>query len=227
MFPSEYISLASSEDVLNIARRSATTYLNLPKGRPVQTFSASVRAGVRESVMTNGSQVVAGYTAHQVVDGLNAYIDTFWGPNLLTYTSGGGIENVGMARAVNEMLVASDGGVLRLFPGWPSDEPASFVTLRAKGGLLVSASYTCASAVNNGSIEGVRITSTEGGPCRVLDPWPSPSYEARNTWHSVVGVHDAAGNGVVVTWSNTVDSRGHFVLVFQSDPGVEYTLERI
>lgn len=49
------------------------------------------------------------------------------GPNQLPYAPGGGIENVGISRAVNEMLVtAPTGNVIRLFPVWPKDEDASF-----------------------------------------------------------------------------------------------------
>jgi hypothetical protein len=71
------------------------------------------------------------------------------GPNYLPYAPGGGIENMGIARAVNEMLLGSavwqgsapGAYTLELFPFWPEAEPAAFETLLAKGGFAVSAVY--------------------------------------------------------------------------------------
>ena len=61
-------------------------------------------------------------------------------PLVFSILGGGGVENVGVTRAVNEMLLSAPGGLyIELFPFFPPDEPASFTTLRSKGGWLVSA----------------------------------------------------------------------------------------
>ena len=52
---------------------------------------------------------------------------TTFGQNFLCDTAGGGIENVGMSRAVSEMLVSAPSGrYIQLFPFWPKATPASF-----------------------------------------------------------------------------------------------------
>ena len=63
--------------------------------------------------------------------------------NLLAYAPGGGVELVGLAQPVNEMLVqaSSADGSVHLFPSWPQEEPARFSTLRVKGAHLVSAAW--------------------------------------------------------------------------------------
>ena len=92
------------------------------------------------------------------------------GPNFVPYAQGGGTENVGVAAAINDMLVRAPGGrYIVLFPMWPEDEPASFATLRTKGGFLVSAAWnSTARAV----VSPVTITSTAAGPCALQHPWP-------------------------------------------------------
>jgi alpha-L-fucosidase 2 len=84
---------------------------------------------------------------------------TIWSEhNVLTLEAG-----FGAANAVQEMLLQSQDGSLRLFPAapWPS---AAFASLRGEGAFLVSARK------NAGRLEFARITSLLGGPCRVLLP---------------------------------------------------------
>jgi hypothetical protein len=80
-------------------------------------------------------------------------------------------EMFGAALPVTELLVQSVGGVIRVFPAWPMEIPASFASLRAQGGFLVTA------AVSDGKIGEVRIESTVGGRLRVLGPWAKTMVE--------------------------------------------------
>jgi len=75
-------------------------------------------------------------------------------------------ESWAFAGLVAEMLLQSAGGAIRVFPAWPRDQDAEFVTLRAQGGFLVSGTLT------GGEVRRVRVISTTGGPLRVLSPWP-------------------------------------------------------
>ena len=50
-----------------------------------------------------------------------------------------GAETQGATQGVNDMLMSSYDGMLRLFSLWPASEDASFTQLRAKGGFIVSA----------------------------------------------------------------------------------------
>ncbi len=74
-------------------------------------------------------------------------------------------ENFSLPVVINECLLQSYNGVIRLFPNWPLDKQASFSTLRAVGAFLVSASC------GGGRIEGVEILSETGSTRRILNPW--------------------------------------------------------
>jgi alpha-L-fucosidase 2 len=85
--------------------------------------------------------------------------------NLTVAQAYGGIETCGATLAVNEMLLQSEGGALRLFPVWPADRNASFQRLRARGGLLISASW------KHGTVTHVQIESELGQPVALVNPW--------------------------------------------------------
>jgi len=76
-------------------------------------------------------------------------------------------EQFATTMAVTELLVQSVGDVVRVFPAWPLERPASFRALRAQGGFLVSA------ACRGGKVRELAITSTAGGKLRVVSPWPT------------------------------------------------------
>ena len=70
------------------------------------------------------------------------------------------------ATAMNEMLLQSHEGLIRVCPATPTDWPARF-TLLAQGGFLVSAQKTAAEP------DWVCIESQRGGSCRLANPWPA------------------------------------------------------
>lgn len=74
-------------------------------------------------------------------------------------------EQFAASMAVSELLLQSVGDVIRLFPAWPADRDAAFRDLRAQGGFLVSAEQ------NGGRTIALTVTSTAGGPLRLLSPW--------------------------------------------------------
>lgn len=131
------------------------------------------------------------------------------------------------------MLVAMEGGVLRLFPAWPATEPARFAGLRTKGAFLVAAGYSPDSGVN----ATVTITSTAGGACLVLDPWPprTPPGSSRARTHSRVEVSVATmqSSGTTqaavleTTWRTDADPDGFFVLAFDTVAGARYSISHV
>ncbi len=84
-------------------------------------------------------------------------------------------ENFSLPVVINECLMQSYNGVIRLFPNWPKDRPASFHTLRAVGAFLVSAS--CA----NGRVEEVEIISEAGRTLHLVSPWEEGQIIERQT----------------------------------------------
>ena len=76
-------------------------------------------------------------------------------------------EQFAATMAVSELLLQSVGDIIRVFPAWPENKPARFANLRAQGGFLISADRTA------DTVGEIRITSTVGGPLRLLSPWPT------------------------------------------------------
>jgi hypothetical protein len=67
---------------------------------------------------------------------------------------------------INEMLLQSWGGIIRVFPAVPAQwKDASFHDLRAKGSFLVSA------ARKNGTTQFIRVKSLAGQTCLVKTGW--------------------------------------------------------
>jgi hypothetical protein len=74
-------------------------------------------------------------------------------------------ENFALPAVINECLLQSYHGELRLFPNWSADRTAEFRTLRAIGAFLVSARFEA------GRVQWIEVTSEVGGPLRVINPW--------------------------------------------------------
>ena len=67
--------------------------------------------------------------------------------------------------AINEMLLQSYSGRIRLFPAIPDDWIGCFV-LHAVGGFVVASEKTAK------GVSYVAIVSRKGQPCRLVNPWP-------------------------------------------------------
>lgn len=119
------------------------------------------------------------YSPTDVLNGLQTHMNNFFGPNLLVYAPGGGVENIGLSRFINDMLLGSVGGIgpgayIQLFAFWPADEPASFQNLLAKGGFLVSAAYndTTRTVESPVSVTAQYTLLDAATPtCTMADPW--------------------------------------------------------
>ncbi|MGO4542486.1 glycosyl hydrolase family 95 catalytic domain-containing protein [Paenibacillus sp. 2TAB19] len=74
-------------------------------------------------------------------------------------------ENFALPAVINECLLQSYNGTLRLFPNWPDDKRAEFATLRAVGGFLVSAFKEA------GKVAWIEVTSEAGSPLRMYNCW--------------------------------------------------------
>ena len=86
-------------------------------------------------------------------------------PNGYIEAWGGGVETLAAVPfTVNEMLLQSFEGLVRVFPNWTGAD-ASFSTLRADGAFLVSAS------MNGGEVGTVTILSEQGRPLTLENPW--------------------------------------------------------
>jgi len=74
--------------------------------------------------------------------------------------------NFAAAAGVQEMLLQSQGGKIRIFPAIPDDwEDVSFTTLRAEGAFLISARRA------GGATKRVEIIAEKSGVCRLISPF--------------------------------------------------------
>ncbi len=74
-------------------------------------------------------------------------------------------ENFALPAVINECLMQSYNGEIRLFPNWPADKDAEFSDLRAAGAFLVD------SRMKQGKTEFVKIISEKGNILTVINPW--------------------------------------------------------
>ncbi|MBT3202077.1 MAG: hypothetical protein HN350_19415 [Phycisphaerales bacterium] len=96
--------------------------------------------------------------------------------NLVIPAGGGGIETCsGIPGMINEMMLQSHKGAMRVFPVFPRDQKASFYRLRTFGAFLVS------SSIKSGNIRYVLIESERGRECRIVNPWPGEKVVVSRT----------------------------------------------
>jgi len=74
-------------------------------------------------------------------------------------------ENFALPVVVNECLMQSYNGTIRLFPNWPIEKDAEFHNLRAAGAFLVSA------ILKDSKVEEIKIYSEAGKPLKMILPW--------------------------------------------------------
>lgn len=89
-------------------------------------------------------------------------------------------ENFALPAVINECLIQSYDGLIRLYPNWDNSSDAAFSTLRARGAFLVSAS------LQSGEVQPVEIYSERGAVCRVWNPWPGCSVKVSSAARSKV-----------------------------------------
>jgi len=96
-------------------------------------------------------------------------------PNDLMKFYGIWIENFAIPVVINECMLQSYTGELRLFPNWSqANGNARFQTLRAVGAFLVSVEY------KEGKVRWVHITSEVGQRLRIINPWRSSVVVSRS-----------------------------------------------
>lgn len=148
IYPASQIGFSSGEKLLKIARN--TYFINdrrLDDNGSNSYLPAGARIGVDPAF---------------VFEGIRMNIRQFGLPNRLFRHHGGGIEHLTTVPVtVNEMLMQSHEGVIRLFPCWDKKMSASFENLRADGAFLVS------SELKNGQVESLKIKSLRGRKCSV------------------------------------------------------------
>ncbi len=126
IYPASQIGFESGDKLLKIARN---TYFINDRRLDDNGSNSYLPAGAR-----------IGVDPQFIIEGIRQNIKEFALPNRLFRHHGGGIEHLTTVPAtINEMLMQSYEGIIRLFPCWDKKSDASFENLRADGAFLVSA----------------------------------------------------------------------------------------
>jgi hypothetical protein len=210
VFPGEYID-GDEEEGLAPVIRDIMTEVDLLRLRPRTTTlgafhgEATVLPFIRLGIMEKFEDIRSLMLGHQYPSGQfsawesrsGKYVRT---PYLETWRL---IENQYMQiLGITEMLMQSQGGIIRLFPYWPEDKEAAFRDLRARGAFLVSAEHAPEAPMK------AIIHSLNGNPCHLR-------------WQEA-GTPKVSQNGKPVVF--VVEGRD---LIFDTEPGVVYEIEEV
>ncbi len=152
IYPASQIGLASDEKLLKIAKN---TYFINDRRLDDNGSNSYLPAGAR-----------IGVDPDFLIEGIRQNIKEFGLPNRLFRHHGGGIEHLTMIPAtINEMLMQSYEGIIRIFPCWNKKSDVSFKNLRADGAFLVSAE------LKEERVISLKIKSLKGRNCTVQCPY--------------------------------------------------------
>jgi hypothetical protein len=126
-----------------------------------------------------------------------------WGMATANYgRDGAWTESLSAAAPLQEMMLQSWDGALRVFPAWPKKLDARFDSFRAEGAFLVSAAWS------RGQVAELTVHSERGAVCRVYSPWSHGIRVADNTGREIAVGADPYGRPE-----------------FATQPGMQYRLQ--
>lgn len=126
-----------------------------------------------------------------------------WGMAIANYGHAGAwTESLGVIAPLQEMMLQSWDGALRIFPAWPRSLDARFERFRAEGAFLVSSTWSA------GRVTFLEIASEKGSRCRLYPPWPA-----------ALKVTDESGNTVAC------EAEEYGRIAFATQAGARYRLE--
>ncbi len=169
VFPGDQVGLGRNEESLEIARRTAQT-IRLEGGNDL-VYQPLIRARlgmldlewfkneVRYCLLPNG---IANDRARQIDGRYNDSLDFDFMMRMGVWT-----ENLSLPAVLNECMLQSFDGTIRLFPNTQGLALARFRDLRAVGAFLVSATY------DGKTVSQVTLFSEKGATAKVANPWPN------------------------------------------------------
>ncbi|MGA2175458.1 MAG: carbohydrate-binding protein [Verrucomicrobiota bacterium] len=162
IFPGWDIGLESDPVTLAAARNTVYLAAEWYDGNDCCTFYPSAAA--------------VGYDPVAILANLDIAIAYYQYPNFMFSFGGGGTEDYSIVPCtLANMFLQSYQTNLHLFPNWPANQNACFGNLNACNGFLVS------SAMTNGLIPYVQITSAAGQLLNLVNPWPQTTVQVTST----------------------------------------------
>ena len=206
VFPGERVGLGSSEEI-ETARRTAET-IRLEGGNDI-VYQPLIRARlgmldlkwfkqeVRCCLMPNG---IVQDRVRQVGGRYKDSTDFDFMMRMGVWT-----ENLSLPSVLNECLLQSYSGTLRLFPNTINLGPARFQNLRAAGAFLVSAAW------DEKTVSPIEVLSEQGATARMVNPWGTAKIQ-------VTSLGDQ--KAVPVRYSKDI-------FEFATRPGERYRVEKV
>jgi hypothetical protein len=205
VFPGERVGLDSSADQLELARRTAET-IRLEGGNDI-VYQPLIRARlgmldldwfkqeVRYCQMPNG---IVQDRVRQVGGRYKDSTDFDFMMRMGVWT-----ENLSLPAVLNECLLQSYSGTLRLFPNTKNLGPARFRNLRGASAFLVSAAW------DGNIVSAIEILSERGATARIVNPWGTTKIQViRSADNRAISTRYAAD-----------------ILEFETRPGERYRVE--
>lgn len=181
VFPGEEHGLDSSKELLQILNNTyrntrneggnELVFMNLQAARLGLLNLEDFKRQIRYCLLPDGTCTDMALQVH------GRYSDTT--PYDFMKRMGIWFENFSLPVVINECMLQSYNGILRLFPNWPEKQDARFYSLRAVGAFLVSAKF------ENGRVQSVEIQSEAGSPLRLINPWSEGARIVGNQGESV------------------------------------------
>lgn len=201
IFPGEDHSWESRTETLETARRSVRRQLLEGGNELVFANLQATRLGIldldRFSRQLQYCELKNGTYTDMVLQVHGRYNDAT--PFEFMADKGIWTENFAITAVINELLLQSYSGTVRLFPNIDGLESARFNNLRATGAFLISAS------MDKGVVSDVEIRSEMGEDLRIVLPWPNGALLRRDDGTEKL-------DGGIVTIATTLDE------TFQLEP---------
>jgi hypothetical protein len=169
VFPGDQVGMGRNEEQLEIARRTART-IRLEGGNDL-VYQPLIRARlgmldvqwfkheVRYCQLPNG---IANDRVRQIDGRYNDGVDYDFMMRMGVWT-----ENLSLPAVLNECMLQSFSGAIRLFPNTQGLGGARFRDLRTFGAFLLSASY------DGKTVSQVTMLSEKGATAKLVNPWPN------------------------------------------------------
>jgi len=168
VFPGDQVGIGRREELLELARRTAAT-IRLEGGNDV-VYQPLIRARLgmldlewfkRQTAYCELPNGVVQDRVRQIGGRYTDATDFDFMMRMGVWT-----ENLSLPAVLNECMLQSFAGSMRLFPNTKNLGAARFETLRAAGAFLVSAAWD-----GRAVISPVTLVSEKGVPARVVKPW--------------------------------------------------------
>ncbi len=169
VFPGEDIGVDSSQALYEVAKRTAENIRVNTNNSYIILAMARARLGLRDAYQSFRDET----TARLICNGtLNISLRAPWSKDWRDL--GVWIENFSYTAVVNELLIQSYDGKIRISPALPENLRVRVHNLRVVGAFLVSAE------IEAGEAKYITVKSLKGSKCTVVNPWMQNDVRLRD-----------------------------------------------